>query len=114
MVFVCYLPLKEANIHMSFISVVTLVNRKQSEKPQFFHKNIVLCQKVFDMYLLLGLFSLFIHNSHTFLKKMLLNCCTLENWPETSCLTAQGWIGYAGTYVPMFVHKLGLIKPRQT
>ena len=28
--------------------------------------------------------------------------------------TAQGWIGYAGTHVPMFVHKLGLIKPRQT
>ena len=26
----------------------------------------------------------------------------------------QGWIGYAGTHVPMFVHKLGLIKPRQT
>ena len=25
----------------------------------------------------------------------------------------QGWIGYAGTNVPMFVHKLGLIKPRQ-
>ena len=21
----------------------------------------------------------------------------------------QGWIGYAGTHVPMFVHKLGLI-----
>ena len=26
----------------------------------------------------------------------------------------QGWIGYAETHVPMFVHKLGLIKPRQT
>ena len=26
----------------------------------------------------------------------------------------QGWIGYAGTHVPMFVHKPGLIKPRQT
>ena len=26
----------------------------------------------------------------------------------------QGWIGYAGKHVPMFVHKLGLIKPRQT
>ena len=26
----------------------------------------------------------------------------------------QGWIGYARTHVPMFVHKLGLIKPRQT
>ena len=29
-------------------------------------------------------------------------------------LVSQGWIGYAGTHVPMFVHKLGLIKPRQT
>ena len=27
---------------------------------------------------------------------------------------SQGWIGYAGTHVPMFVHKLGLIKSRQT
>ena len=26
----------------------------------------------------------------------------------------QGLIGYAGTHVPMFVHKLGLTKPRQT
>ena len=31
-----------------------------------------------------------------------------------SLLFHQGWIGYAGTHVPMFVHKLGLIKPRQT
>ena len=29
-------------------------------------------------------------------------------------LVDQGWIGYMGTHVPMFVHKLGLIKPRQT
>ena len=29
-------------------------------------------------------------------------------------LKFQGWIGYAGTHVPMSVHKLGLIKPRQT
>ena len=28
--------------------------------------------------------------------------------------SVQGWIGYTGTQVPMFVHKLGLIKPRQT
>ena len=26
----------------------------------------------------------------------------------------QGWIGYKGTHVTMFVHKLGLIEPRQT
>ena len=26
----------------------------------------------------------------------------------------QGWIGYSGTHVPMFVYKLGLSKPRQT
>ena len=31
-----------------------------------------------------------------------------------SSIDRQGWIGYAGTHVPMFVHKLGLIKPRQT
>ena len=29
-------------------------------------------------------------------------------------IAGQGWIGYAGTHVPMFVHKLVLIKPRQT
>ena len=29
-------------------------------------------------------------------------------------LIEQGWIGYVGTHVPLFVHKLGLIKPRQT
>ena len=28
--------------------------------------------------------------------------------------TPQGWIGYAGTHGPMLIHKLGLIKPRQT
>ena len=33
---------------------------------------------------------------------------------DGSNLDGQGWIGYAGTHVPMFVHKLGLIKPRQT
>ena len=32
----------------------------------------------------------------------------------SSGLDFQGWIGYAGTHVPMFVHKMGLIKPRQT
>ena len=26
----------------------------------------------------------------------------------------QGWIGYAGTHVPMFVHKRGLINGVQT
>ena len=31
-----------------------------------------------------------------------------------SPLSNQGWIGYAGTHVPVLVHKLGLIKPRQT
>ena len=33
---------------------------------------------------------------------------------ESFQLAVQGLIGYAGTHVPMFVHKLGLIKPRQT
>ena len=29
-------------------------------------------------------------------------------------VTGQGWISYTGTYVSMFVPKLGLIKPGQT
>ena len=35
--------------------------------------------------------------------------CANEHCPEK-----QGWIGYAGTHGPIFVHQLGLIKPRQT
>ena len=31
-----------------------------------------------------------------------------------SGLMSQGWIGYAGTHVPMFVPNFGLIKPGQT
>ena len=72
MVFVCYLLLKEANIHINLIcfddnfdhphvNVVTSVPRKQSKQPQFFHKT-------FEMYLLLGLSSLCSQNSRTFLK----------------------------------------------
>ena len=51
MAFVCYLVLKEANIHINLIclnrnfnnphiNVVTFVPIKQSKKPHFFHKNI--------------------------------------------------------------------------
>ena len=47
----CYLLLKEVNIHFNLIcfdrnfdqphiNVVTFVPRKQSKKPQFFHKNV--------------------------------------------------------------------------
>ena len=36
----------------------------------------------------------------------------LADYKETK--SNQRWISYAGTHVPMFVHKLGLIKPRQT
>ena len=79
MVFVCYLLLKEANIHINLIcfddnfdhphvNVVAFVPRIQSKKPQFFHKNLTFVKKVFEMYLLLGL-SLFCgQNSRTFLK----------------------------------------------
>ena len=40
----------------------------------------------------------------------------LSSLTETveSLSESQAWIGYAGTHVPMFVHKLGLINPRQT
>ena len=43
------------------------------------------------------------------------SCCDVCQ-KSCKCITcvAQGWIGYGGTNVPMFVHKLGLIKPRQT
>ena len=54
MVFVCYLLLKEANTHINLIcfddnfdhphvNVVTFVPRKQSKKPQFFHKILTFC-----------------------------------------------------------------------
>ena len=82
MVFVCYLLLKEAktNINMicfdrnfdhSHISEVTFVLRKQSKTPQYFPQKIVLCLKVFGMYLLLGLSSLFSQNSRAMFLK---NC----------------------------------------
>ena len=58
MVFICYLLLKEANIHINLICfdhphinvVVTFVPRKQPKKPHFFHKNSFLLKKIFDMY----------------------------------------------------------------
>ena len=83
MVYVCYVLLKETSIHINFIcfnrnfdhlhiNVVTFVPRKLSNKPIFSTKNVVLVEKVFDMYLLLGLSSLFSQNSLAFLKKLLL------------------------------------------
>ena len=62
MVFVCHVLLKKANIHISFIyfnrnfdhphiTVVTFVTIQKIR--DFFHKNIVSIEKVFDMYLLL-------------------------------------------------------------
>ena len=76
MVFVCYLLLKEANIHINLIcfddnfdhphvNVVTFVPRKQSKKPQFFIKTLLFVKKVFELYLLLGLSSLCSQNSRT-------------------------------------------------
>ena len=75
----------EANILINFIcvnrnfdyphiTVVIFVPRKQSKKPRFSPINIVFVEKVFDMYLLLGWFSLF---SQNFPKKLLL-VCTFE------------------------------------
>ena len=76
MVFVCYLLLKEANIHINLIcfddnfdhphvNVVTFVPTKQSKKPQFFIKTLLFVKKVFELYLLLGLSSLCSQNSCT-------------------------------------------------
>ena len=91
MVFEYYVLLKKANIRINLISfshnfdhqhvtVVTLVPRKQSEKPRFFHKNIGFVEKVFntfDMYLLSGLSSLFSQNRWAVLKNCYF-CCTFE------------------------------------
>ena len=76
MVFLCYLLLEKANIHINLIcfdrnfdhlhiNVVTFVPTKQSRKPFF-------VKKVFDIYLLLGLSSLFSQNSCTFWTKNIL------------------------------------------
>ena len=85
MAFVCYPFLKEANIHVNLICSYRnfdhphidqcnhLCRCKQSKKSQFFHKNIVFVEKVFDIYLLLGLSSRFSQNSHIFFK----NCCSI-------------------------------------
>ena len=66
-VFVCYLLLKEANIHFNLncfdgnfdhphINVVTFVPRKQFKKSQMFpQKHSFFVEEVFDMYLQLGL-----------------------------------------------------------
>ena len=83
MVFLCYLLLEKANIDINLIcfdhnfghphiNVVTFVPKKRSKKPQFFHKNIVFVEKVFDIYLLFGLSLLFSQNSCTFWTKNIL------------------------------------------
>ena len=38
----------------------------------------------------------------------------LRNDYDVNIVNIKGGYGYAGTHVPIFVHKLGLIKPRQT
>ena len=60
------------NLDHPHINVVTFVPRKQSKKPQFFHKMLFFVEEVFDIYLLLGLSSLFTQNSCTFLTKNIL------------------------------------------
>ena len=57
----------DRNFDHPHINVVTFVPRGQSKKPQFFHKNIV----AFDMYLLLGLSSLFSQNNGVFFKLLI-------------------------------------------
>ena len=75
MVFVCYLLLNKTDIHINLIyfddnfdrphvNVVTFVSRKQSKKPYFFPQKLsFLLKKVFEMYLLSGVFSLFSQNT---------------------------------------------------
>ena len=89
MVFLCYVLLKEANIHINLIcfnrnfdhphiTAVTLSPENSPKSHDFFHKNIVFLEKAFNMYLLLGLSSLFSQNSLAVLKKKCYFCCTFE------------------------------------
>ena len=77
MVFVCCPLLEKANIHINlicfdrnfdnpYINVVTFVPSKQFKKPKFFHVNIIFVENVIDIYLLLGLSSLFHQDSRSF------------------------------------------------
>ena len=90
MVFVCYLLLKEANIHINLIcfddnfdhphfNVVTFVPRKQSKKSNFFIKTLLFVKKVFEMYLLLGLSSLCSQNSRNVSKNCYFIVVTFKN-----------------------------------
>ena len=89
MVFVSYLLLKEANIHINLIcfdrsfdhrhiNVVTFVPTKQFKKPQFYHKTFIVV-KLFNINLLLGLSSPFSQNSRAFLKNCYFFAESLEN-----------------------------------
>ena len=102
MAFVCYVLLKDANVHINCIcfdrncdhpqiTAVSFVPRKQSKKPRFyFHRNIICVEKVFEMYLLLGLSLLFGHlNSRSFWKKIVAFAVLLKKLTiKISCLTA--------------------------
>ena len=90
MVFVCDLLLKEANIHINLnrfdpnfdhphIHVVTFVPENSPKNNNIFTKT--------EMFLLLGLSSLFSQNNHAFLEKVL-DVVLLENLLKTSRLTA--------------------------
>ena len=91
MAFVCYLLLKEleANIHINLIcfdrnfdhphvNVVTFVSSQKSHNffPQ---KHSFFAKKVFDIYLLLSLFSLFSQNNHPSLKNRYSVVVSLRN-----------------------------------
>ena len=79
--------------------------RQQSKKPQFFHKTLFFVEKVFDVYLRLGLSSLFSRNSHTFFKKMLFNCCAFEKSAENILFNY-----YAVSFVCPFFKKAKLLR----
>ena len=78
----------DSNFHHPHINEVTFVPKKQSKIHRFFNKKQSFVEKVFDMYLLLGLSSLFRQNSHTFLKNCYLIVVPFEKLTKTSCLTA--------------------------
>ena len=116
MVFVCYLFFKEANIHINLICfhrnvdhphiiVVTFIPRKQPKMPHFFHKNSFFLKKMFNMYPLLGLFSLFSQYKRAFLKKLSLNCRTFQKLTRNILSDCFG-----ASFVPLVSKKAKLSK----
>ena len=109
MIFVCYVLLKEANIHINLICFdhnfdlhtsmkSPLSLRKQSEKPQFFPENTVICRKSFKYLPALRGGPLFLSGGGGFLfhKKIVCNCSWLKKivcfkvMKKKNCLQSKG------------------------